>query len=252
VASRGLDGGRLHDLAALILATFWGLGALAALSYCTIEHNTLPGLGSWRSASPRLLLLPAALLVLVPVARRLLRQPPRGTATSRRVVLLLTTALFLALLEGYWPLITREDFLPWVPTMVLLAVAAVRWGWSRFERGWHESISPVGLVAAFAAVATLEIVSVSRTEAAWPDGGTGQPRLLADVLRLTRDHEPIMDAKGETVFRLRPYYFVLEGITKARIARGLLPDRIASDIERTRTHFAVLDDERFPRGRGNS
>ncbi len=233
-------------LPALILFAFWRLGALAALSYCTVEHNALPGLGFWKSPSPRLLFLPAALLALVPAARHMLRQRAADSAARPRVVLFLTTALFLVLLEGYWPLITREDFLPWVPTMVLLAVATARTACMRLERGRQESIFPIGLVAALAVVAALEIIDVSRTEAAWRDDDSGQPRLLADVLSLTRDHEPIMDAKGETVFRSRPYYFVLEGITTARIARGLLPDRIALDVERTRTHFAVLDNDRFP------
>ena len=55
-----------------------------------------------------------------------------------------------------------------------------------------------------------------------------------------------MDLKGETVFRTRPYYYVLEGVTKARLAMGLLPDRIATDMVRARTHFAVADDPNFP------
>ena len=229
----------------ILLAAFWRAGALGALSYCTIQHNIVPGLGLWGSLSPRLLFLPATLLVCAPVARRFLQQRPDGL-TERRVVFILTTALFIALLEGYWPLITREDYLPWIPMLTLVAVAFTRWGWSRIGRGVPGSPARAGLVATLTLVAAFEIVSVVRTEAAWLDTNQDESRLLGEVLRLTRAHEPIMDLKGETVFRPRPYYIVLEGVAKARIALGLLPDRIALDVERTRTHFAALDNRGFP------
>jgi len=55
-----------------------------------------------------------------------------------------------------------------------------------------------------------------------------------------------MDIRGETVFRPRPYYYVLEDVTESRLAMGLLRDGIADDLVRTRTHFAVPDNTLFP------
>ena len=41
---------------------------------------------------------------------------------------------------------------------------------------------------------------------------------LADVLRLSRPQEYVMDLKGETVFRRRPFYYTIEAVTKAHSA----------------------------------
>ena len=136
--------------------------------------------------------------------------------------------------------------MPWIPMLVVCGVAAAEWAWRRSPLGSMRRASRLGLVATLTCVAAAEIVSVLMTEAAWRDDSRTQTQLLSDVLRMTQPGEPILDLKGETVFRPRPYYFVLEAITKARIARGLIPDRIASSVERTHTHFAVLDSPDFP------
>ena len=47
---------------------------------------------------------------------------------------------------------------------------------------------------------------------------------LAVVLHLTNPDDYVMDGKGETIFRNRPTYWVLEGITLRRIATGADPE----------------------------
>ena len=46
--------------------------------------------------------------------------------------------------------------------------------------------------------------------------------IIRDVGALTMPGECVMDAKGETIFRRRPYYYAFEGFTEERIERGLL------------------------------
>jgi len=62
------------------------------------------------------------------------------------------------------------------------------------------------------------------------DGDAASQQLVADILRLTNPGDFVMDAKGETIFRQRPFYYVLENITKRRIETGLLQDTIAADM----------------------
>jgi hypothetical protein len=59
--------------------------------------------------------------------------------------------------------------------------------------------------------------------------------LIADTLNLTEATDYVMDAKGETVFRRRPYYYVLEALTKRRLRDGLIDDEISSRLIATRT-----------------
>jgi len=87
---------------------------------------------------------------------------------------------------------------------------------------------------------------VCQAQLPWRDGNQAEDRTLREVLRDTRPGEPVMDIHGETVFRPRPYYYVLEDVTESRLAMGLLRDQIADDLVRTRTHFAVPDNMLFP------
>jgi len=233
-------------LPTLLVVAFWRWGALDALYYCTVRHNIVPGLGLWRTAPLRLLIFPASLFILFPLGIGMLRPQPTDPLHRNRVLLILTTGFYLTLLESYWPLITREDFLPWTPMAVLLVVAAVE-----SARVWLQKTRPVGARAGWnsavlpAALATC-LITASCSQITWRDTDKKETGLLQAVLHVTRPGEPIMDLKGESVFRPRPYYYALEGVTKWRLAMGLLPDRIASDVVRTRTHFAAPDNCFYP------
>jgi dolichyl-phosphate-mannose-protein mannosyltransferase len=229
-----------------LIAIFWRLHALDALSYCTVGHNIVPGLGLWRSAPDRLLILPAALLILPPLGGRILRRQPPSDLHRNRVLLILTTALYVALLESCWPLITSEDFLPWTPMAVLVAVAAAHESRGWLQRAWPGA-TRTGLSTAtlLAAVVTCLVIA-NRMEVAWLDTDQKETRLLQAVIGITGPTEPIIDLKGESIFRPRPYYYALEGVTRWRLESGLLSDSIAADVMRSRTHFAVPDSWLFP------
>jgi hypothetical protein len=49
-------------------------------------------------------------------------------------------------------------------------------------------------------------------------------QIIADTLNLTHRGETVLDAKGQTIYRARPYYYVLEQITRERVERGELID----------------------------
>lgn len=234
-------------LPVLIVLGFWWIGGLDAMRYCTLEHNIVPRLGHWGTGSLRPWLLPGVLMAMIPAARWLLSRSDRAApAQGRRVVLLLSTGCFIGFLESCWPLITPEDYLPWIPMLALVVAAAVHrmWRWNQPEE--HSRIARRGALCTLGLIVALEMFSVFEVEPIWRRWRDPQVQLLGDVLRLTRAHESIMDLKGETVFRPRPYYFALEGVTKCRLALGLLPDRIENDVRHARTHFATPDNPGFP------
>ena len=67
------------------------------------------------------------------------------------------------------------------------------------------------------------------------------------VLNLTRPGEPVMDYKGETIYRRRPYYFILEFITRNAIAaRARRPIRSPEDLVRAGCHVAQADGAQWP------
>jgi hypothetical protein len=141
--------------------------------------------------------------------------------------------------------------LPVVPlAAVLLAAALVsvsnRMRLRRPRAAWLAA----GVAALPGLVVISELAWTSSMEQPWVDGTHGQRALLGDVLQLTRPKDSVMDFRGETVFRPRPFYYALEAITLERMRMGLLPDDIADHLIAARTPAVVPDHDDFPpRGR---
>ncbi len=242
---------------ALILF-FAAQGARALFFYATVEHNVLPRLSLWHAhPAAQMLLLPALLPVVWWGARTIERRALSAGMKARRVVVFLAASVYIWALLGLWPILTWdtlewEHYLPFYPLAILFLTPALlalpHWITTRAE-----SLRPVPRffeVLVPTLVATLEIGMLLWVWPLWRDGTHDQIDLLADVLRLTQPSDPVMDLKGETVFRPRPFYYVLEGITNERIQWGLLADDIPERLIATRTCVAVADNKRFPpRGR---
>lgn len=202
-------------------------GAWTQLIYGVVWHNLVSGLGMWRSAPLRPLLLVALAPALWFIARALVRHAPEPRLGAQRAVLLVTTGLAHGMIEGFWPLVTRADLLPLIPiefifvAALLLALpeAAAR----RAPRAralapalaWTPALS---LAAMTVAAATIDPVWIDRTQV--------NVRVNRQVLRLTSRDDLVMDGKGEAIFRRRPYYLALETVTEERFHLGLLRDDI--------------------------
>jgi 4-amino-4-deoxy-L-arabinose transferase-like glycosyltransferase len=230
---------------ASLIAFFVRRGALPAMYYGTIAHNALPGLGLWHSAPARVLLIPVAAPILWITGRSVGRVAATAPIARRRVLVFLTASIFLVLLFGVWPLVTREDFLPVDPLIVLLSTGIVL------------AHPPGALVATrrrrdivrFAlpiAIAAMEALVLIRSAPPWQDDTLKHADLVATVLRLTAPNDYVMDLKGETIFRRRPFFYALEHITKTRLQRGLIVDDIAERLVATRTAVVASDQPSFP------
>lgn len=214
---------------ALIAAYFSAQGILDDLIYCVMRANVASGLAKRRLHNIPLLLL--AMGILIKVARRMPRTSRRDQAW---LFLFLITACYWLLLYGTWPLITRQDFLPAQPLVILLLPPWLRAGqaWLTAQGRWPLRSAQVwrwliGLETASIVIvlAVCAVNHVNETLAA----------KLQAALSLTTSDQYIMDLKGETVFRRRPFYYVLEGITRGRLKRHELADTIAQDMIRTQT-----------------
>jgi hypothetical protein len=226
---------------------FAAKGAFAPFFYGTVQHNILPGLGRWKYPWQSLL-FPTMLPALWWGARSIVRRTPDVSLGARRVVIFLTPAVYISVLFSFWPLLTREDYLPFYPLFVLLltpVVLAIPY-WIAPRRGELMPFIPHYTVLVPTVVAILEIACVVGGGSLWRNRTHDAIDLLAEVLRLTQPTDPVVDLKGETVFRPRSSYYVLEGITKARIKQGLLADDIPERLIATHTCVAAADNDQFP------
>jgi len=220
--------------------------AWSALVYNTVQHNLVPRLG--HDAPWRWPVALAVLPLLYYMARRLVNQTPDARVGARRALLLTGATLYFTAVNFLWPLVTRQDFLPLIPLAAIfvtpLLVKLDLWmSGTRFARAAR--LVPVVVVVA------LEVGPAVAAEPPWRDDTSPQRAFLSEVLRLTRPGDPLMDLKGECVFRTRSYYYALEHITRVRIARGLIRDDIATRLIATKTAFVTEDSDQFPPGAGS-
>jgi hypothetical protein len=251
-AWRASAGAALAGLAGLtivpagVAAGFLAAGAIGPMLYGTVWHNVLPGLGLWHRAPERVLVIPLATPVLLVAARWVLGHAPSSAIGARRAFVLLVAGGYLVLLGGVWPLLTAEDWLPVAPLLPLACAAAAAAVLERRDEPFAVARRVSPRVALLAVVA-VEVAIAVRSASPLADRALPERNLLASVLRLTHPGEFVMDVKGESVFRPRPYFYALEYITKERVRRGLIRDDVPERLIVTRTAVVAADSSSFPR-----
>ena len=225
-----------------VITFFVAEGAWEPFLYGSVQHNMLPGLGLWHRYPARAFLFPAVMPLLWWGARRLMHSAPSSSIGTRRALIFLAASVYLAALVSFWPLLTREDYLPFYPLLVLFLTPGILVlpHWVSTHRPSLRANRILRNSVFIPLVAVGEIILVIAGGTLWRDGTREDMALLADVLHLTRPTDPIMDLKGETVFRPRPFFYVLEGLTKERIRRGLIPDTIPERLIATGTAIAII------------
>jgi len=241
--------GGLVFVPVVLVLHFAARGLLEPFLYGTVYHNYLPQLGSWSRPLRAFLFVPAVSVVIV-LAGWAGRSPRPDHQRIRLVFLALVAGTFLAALHTIWPLFTTYDLLPFYPLLaVLVIVVPLR----RLALAAAAPAPGAGRprwtgVAVLSAIALLEAGLVMRFEPPGEDGTRRQVRLMTEVLRLTEPSDYVLDMKGESIFRHRPTFYVLEAITRARLQRGYFPDDIRDRIIATRTCVTAARIDRFPDG----
>ena len=219
----------------LILIFFAAQDSLRPLYYCLIQHNILPHQAisardlrhpfSWESMS----ILPALALGMTTLP--LFASHPRRAA--RRLFLILSAGFFCPLLNGLWRSVTGQDYLPWYPLAALAVAASLLVLTGRLRAGW---LGPkVGLALPLVLLLVAGEVHWMLRHPVFGRGSTDRIAAIAEALQLTKAGEYVMDPKGDLIFHPRPYYYVLETLTKRRLRHGLLKDELPKRLIETRT-----------------
>jgi hypothetical protein len=217
---------------AMIVIYFCAIDAWRPFVYCVFEFNeavtrTRSPLMLWW---PRIAYIPFITLAII-AARQ--RRNNRNTLAARwRYFLGVSLAVFCITLVAFWILISPRDLLPMMPIMAIFLVA-------RAERRSLRAITGT-------AACVLFIPFLFGYTHGFRNETRENVTMMNQVLRLTRPGEPLMDFKGETVYRRRPYYYILEYISRHQMQAGMIKDTIAADVVRTRCHVAQADGDFLP------
>jgi hypothetical protein len=220
---------------ALVIAFFATKGALSQLYDCVIAHNLTTAVSPWpplmhKMADLRFWLFIPTIAGGVWLAERD-SQPDRG---SQRLFFLAVTGFFCPLLFTFWPLISKQDFLPFFPLLFLtIACPLIAMGeWIRRKTGLPVFLVPLLIVC-------WQMVSIVKAHPPLKQTNQKNVRIIADTLNLTYPGETVLDAKGQTIYRARAYYYVFEQITRERVERGELVDDAPERLIMARTHVVI-------------
>jgi Dolichyl-phosphate-mannose-protein mannosyltransferase len=210
---------------AVVAGYFIAIGAWPNLVYCVFTFNALlekirPE--TWLERS----LWPFAVAAIVLLARRY------RDADPRRLYCAVAFVLFSVTLGAFWLLISPRDMLPIMPLGIMFVVAA-------FDR-FDDRVVICSVATAVLAASLFHYANrfQNRTEEF--------VTMMNQVLRLTRPGEPVMDLKGETIYRQRPFYYIFELITHELLQKGLLPDRVPESVVAARCYVAQADGQMWP------
>ena len=227
-ARLGAGLGGMLVVPAAVMSYFSAQGAWESMAYCVIQHNLV----ATPAKNAGLLLHVAIFLLLIAglwwIARRIATSCDDDATGARRAFVFLVASSFLALLHSFWSIITRQDFIPNDPLLVLLITPLLLKGSGKLAGVTVPAILTVGGVTWILLGRSIRM-----------DETNGQIRYTAEVLSLTGPQDRVMDYKGECIFRHRPYYFVLEPMTRTRIKSGSIVDDIPERMIATQTCVAL-------------
>ena len=221
-ASAGLLG--LLIVPAALVLFFASQGASNEFLYCNIFHNLVPHAQNWERFDAHVLWFPIFAVISLGVFIRLGR---------RRIEPRIFLAIFLTLVAGsyftalktFFPTLSRQDDLPFIPLLVLLITALISGAMISLPtrtRDFFARFAPL--------IALAEALSILLTVPIQKDRTREDIAMVAGVLRATKPSEFVMDATGEAIFRRRPFYYVIEAFTRARIQQGSIKDEIVEKM----------------------
>ncbi len=227
---------------ALLTIWFSHLHALADARYGIFTYNAIPGFGrfrTFRAVVVGFVEFVAALAILIPLSHAMAE---RLIAPERRLrfhLAFLGSGFYGALIYTLWPLLDAEHLIPYQPLFLMgLTPLLLERGEAIFRsRRFPQRVVVPTAIAVF--VIALEAWSLRVDQV--------KHRLMdyAELLRLSDANDYVMDMKGESIFRPRPYPYLLEGIGILRAKSGLMPDDIPERLIATGTCIVVPADIRF-------
>jgi 4-amino-4-deoxy-L-arabinose transferase-like glycosyltransferase len=219
----------------VIIGFFAFKGALSQMYYCVIAHNLTSGANPWhlmiaKMKDIRFWLFVPAIAGGLWLAKQD-KEPERG---MRGLFFLAATGLFCPLLFAFWPLVSKQDFLPYYPIiMVAIGFLLVAAGnWIRARIGWPVFILPLLVVC-------WQIASIVRAHPPLKQTNQKNVQIIADTLKLTHPEETVLDAKGQVIFRARPFYYIFEQLTREKAEKGDIKDDAPARLIATRTPEVV-------------
>jgi hypothetical protein len=218
-----------------VIAFFSWKGSLSQMYYCVITHNISATGDQWSLFLRRTHDLRFWLFVPAIAGGFLLAKWDENRQRGlQRLFFMSVTGLYCPLLFSFWPLISKQDFLPFFPILILVLTYPLVWVGELIRT---KTFLPAFLLPA--TVAAMELAGMISARPPLQPTNQTHVAIISDVLKLTHPGETVLDAKGQTIFRARPFYYVFEQITREKVERGELRDDVPERLIADRTPVVV-------------
>jgi cell shape-determining protein MreD len=222
---------------ATIAAAFAFYGIWPQFRYWVFDNNIVPGVRNHPAWWVIIFAVGFPLVILA--AHRIAGVTAGAEAAARRSFVLVTAGFYITALLSFWPFLSGQDYLPFYPLAFVIGTGAVLTVWDRWTR--HRDIAKIWRVVPILAwFGVCELVVALVVHPVWKDEAKLESDLLRDTLKLTDPGDFVFDRKGETVFRQRCFYPVVETFTEERFRRGLMADNAIQRCIDTHTCVATL------------
>ena len=224
----------------IIAAAFALAGLWRDFRYCNFDHNILSSLDAKYHPAWWIIVFPVVFPFAIYAARLIVRATPEPAVAFRRAFIFLICGFYVLALRSFWKILMRQDYLPFYPLAFVFISGILLAFSSHLARSDLRASNYLRRVPLPAFVALAEFFLVLATPRFWINSPQVEANLLRSVLRLTDPGDYVLDCKGETIFRQRCFWPVMESITLERLNRGLLADDAAERAVETHTCVAVM------------
>jgi hypothetical protein len=222
---------------ATIMAAFALYGIWPQFRYWVFDHNVVPGVTNHPAWWMIIFAVGFPLVILG--ARWIVTATPETIVAARRSFVFVTVGFFITTLVSFWPFLSRQDYLPFYPLAFVICTGPVLTISDRWTR--RRNIAKIWRVMPVPAMfGVCELLVALLVHPFWENKAKLESDLLRATLKLTEPGDFVFDRRGETVFRQRCFYPIIETFTEERIRRGLMEDNAIQRCIDTRTCVAVL------------
>ena len=224
----------------IIAAAFALAGLWRDFRYCNFDHNILPNVDAKYHSAWWIIVFPVVFPFAIYAARLIVRATPEAAVAFRRAFIFLICGFYVLALRSFWEILMRQDYLPFYPLAFVFISGILLAFSSHLVRSDLRPSNYLRRVPLPAFVALADFFLVLATPRFWINSPQVETNLLRSVLKLTDPGDYVLDCKGETIFRQRCFWPVMESITLERLNRGLLADDAAERALETHTCVAVM------------
>jgi 4-amino-4-deoxy-L-arabinose transferase-like glycosyltransferase len=228
---------------ATIVGAFALYGIWPQFRYWVFDHNVVPGLTNHPAWWVIIFAVGFPLVTLG--ALRIVAGTPEAVVAARRSFIFVTAGFFITALVSFWPFLSRQDYLPFYPLAFVICTGAALTISDRWAR--NRNIAKIWRVVPMPAlVGVCQLLVALLAHPFWEDKAKLESDLLRATLKLTEPGDFVFDRRGETVFRQRCFYPIIETFTEERIRRGWMADNVIQRCIDTHTCVAILPDQMPP------